>query len=129
MNFKFLSSDLKNMPSPCFLTWPNYLSSESAQKITSRWRLQNSLVWPSWLYCQSPQRATCFCFHYHYSLKLSWGFCDKQTFYIAFLTSLETCLHLKGLYIWDRFEDGESRYILLRLKCQILQFSLQFKIK
>ena len=29
--------------SSCFLTWPIYLSSESAQKLTSRWCLQNSL--------------------------------------------------------------------------------------
>ena len=34
----------KNMPSPCFLTWPIYLSSEAAQKLNSRWRLQNSLM-------------------------------------------------------------------------------------
>ena len=30
--------------SSCFLTWPIYLSSESAQKLTSRCGLQNSLV-------------------------------------------------------------------------------------
>ena len=43
MIFKFLSSDMKNLPCRRFLTWPIYLSSDSAQKLTNRWRLQNSL--------------------------------------------------------------------------------------
>ena len=30
--------------SSCFLTWPIYLKSESAQKLTSRWHPQNSLL-------------------------------------------------------------------------------------
>ena len=44
MNFRFLDSDLKDMPRRHFLTWPIYLSSESAQKLTSRCGLQKSLV-------------------------------------------------------------------------------------
>ena len=44
MKFKFLRTDLKDMLRRHFLTWYIYLSSESAQKLTSRWRLQNSLA-------------------------------------------------------------------------------------
>ena len=34
---------MKKLLCQCFLTWPIYLSSESAQKLTSRWHLQNSI--------------------------------------------------------------------------------------
>ena len=44
MNFKFLPTKMDKLLSSCFLTWPMYLSSESAQKLTSRYGLQNSLV-------------------------------------------------------------------------------------
>ena len=43
MNFKFLRTDLKDMLRRHFLTWLIYLSLKSAQKLTSRWCLQNSL--------------------------------------------------------------------------------------
>jgi len=44
MNFKFLTTEMDKLLSSCFLTWPIYLSSESAQKLTSRCGLQNSLL-------------------------------------------------------------------------------------
>jgi len=45
MNFKFLTTEMDKLLSSCFLTWPIYLSSESAQKLTSRCGLQNSLAY------------------------------------------------------------------------------------
>ena len=44
MNFKFLLTNLKDLPCRHFLTWPIYLSSESAWKLSSKWHLHNSLV-------------------------------------------------------------------------------------
>ena len=35
---------MKRLLCQCFLTWPIYLSSESAQKLTSRWCQQHSLM-------------------------------------------------------------------------------------
>ena len=58
MNFKFLPTEMGNLLSSCFLTWPIYLSSESAQKLTSRCGLQISLP-------QTPLiKKNCWCFFY-----------------------------------------------------------------
>ena len=43
MKIKFLRTEMKKLLCQCFLTWTIYLTSESAQKLNSRWRLKTSL--------------------------------------------------------------------------------------
>ena len=63
MNFKFLTTEMDKLLSSCFLTWPIYLSSESAQKLTSRCGLQNSL----------PQTARLLIARVNHKVFMPWG--------------------------------------------------------